>query len=46
MDVSGSMYRFNGEDGRLDRMLEAATLVMEALQGFDESFDYAITGHR
>lgn len=27
MDVSGSMYRFNGFDGRLDRMLETAALV-------------------
>jgi hypothetical protein len=27
MDVSGSMYRFNGEDRRLERMLEAALLV-------------------
>ena len=31
MDVSGSMMRFNGVDRRLERMLESALLVMEAL---------------
>ena len=30
VDVSGSMYRFNGHDGRLDRMLESVLMVMEA----------------
>ena len=29
MDVSGSMYRFNGHDGRLNKMLETTCLVME-----------------
>lgn len=33
MDASGSMYRFNGEDGRLDRMLEVACMLMEAFEG-------------
>jgi hypothetical protein len=32
-DVSGSMYRFNGFDQRLQRSLETALLVMEALEG-------------
>ena len=27
MDVSGSMYRFNGHDGRLNKMLETTCLV-------------------
>ena len=31
MDVSGSMYRFNGHDARLSKMLETTCLVMEAL---------------
>lgn len=31
VDVSGSMMRFNGMDRRLERMLEASLLVMEAL---------------
>jgi hypothetical protein len=31
MDVSGSMYRFNGTDGRLERMLETALMVMSAM---------------
>ena len=44
-DLSGSMYRFNGEDGRLDRSLEAVTMFMEALQGFDHKILYSIVGH-
>lgn len=32
VDVSGSMYRFNGYDGRLDRSVEAVLMVMEACQ--------------
>ena len=32
VDVSGSMYRFNSYDGRLDRTIEAALMVMEACQ--------------
>lgn len=30
VDVSGSMYRFNGLDGRLDRMLEIVLMIMES----------------
>ncbi|XP_044262539.1 von Willebrand factor A domain-containing protein 8 [Tribolium madens] len=45
VDVSGSMYRFNGYDGRLDRELEAAVLVMEAFQGFADKIQYDIIGH-
>ncbi|XP_050294276.1 LOW QUALITY PROTEIN: von Willebrand factor A domain-containing protein 8 [Anthonomus grandis grandis] len=44
-DVSGSMYRFNGYDGRLDRELEAVVLVMEALEGFEDKIKYDIIGH-
>ena len=44
-DLSGSMYRFNGEDGRLDRSLEAVTMFMEALQGFEHKIVYSIVGH-
>jgi MoxR-like ATPase len=44
-DCSGSMYRFNGQDGRLDRSLEAAALVMESFHGYDGQFDYSIVGH-
>jgi hypothetical protein len=28
MDVSGSMARFNGQDGRLDRLLQCTTMVL------------------
>jgi hypothetical protein len=45
MDCSGSMYRFNGYDERLLRCLEAALLVMESFEGFENRFDYSIVGH-
>lgn len=35
LDVSGSMYRFNSQDGRLNRVLETAVLVMEGFRGFE-----------
>jgi len=45
MDCSGSMYRFNGHDERLNRCLEATTLVMESFDGMERRFDYSIVGH-
>lgn len=45
VDVSGSMYRFNGYDGRLDRELEAVTMIMEAFEGFENKIQYSIVGH-
>lgn len=45
VDVSGSMYRFNSYDGRLDRQLEAVVLVMEAFEGFEDKIQYDIFGH-
>ena len=50
MDVSGSMYRFNGYDQRLIRCLEAALLVMESFPssqqvGAEKKFEYSIVGH-
>eukprot|EP00624_Nannochloropsis_granulata_P001880 evm.model.NODE_19120_length_25721_cov_24.254967.6 len=53
MDTSGSMYRFNGEDGRLDRMLEVATMIMESFEyddrgrkgEDDDEVEYAIRAH-
>ena len=45
MDVSGSMYRFNGYDQRLIRCLEATNLVMEGFQNMQQRFDYKIVGH-
>jgi hypothetical protein len=44
VDVSASMYRFNGYDGRLERLLEATLMIMEAL-GDDERFKLQIVGH-
>lgn len=44
-DVSGSMYRFNGYDKRLQRSLETALLCMEALEGKEEKIKYDIVGH-
>ena len=44
VDVSASMYRFNGYDGRLQRLLEASLMIMEALKD-DERFNLEIVGH-
>ena len=41
VDVSGSMFRFNGHDGRLERTLEAALMVMEA---FDKHRNFKVKG--
>uniref|UniRef100_A0A8C9W2Q1 von Willebrand factor A domain-containing protein 8 n=1 Tax=Scleropages formosus TaxID=113540 RepID=A0A8C9W2Q1_SCLFO len=45
VDVSGSMYRFNGVDGRLERSMEAVCMVMEALENYEHKFKYDIVGH-
>lgn len=45
MDVSGSMYRFNGQDGRLERVLETSLMIMESFAGFESKLDYCIMGH-
>jgi len=45
MDCSGSMYRFNGYDQRLNRCLEAAVLIMESFECSSDGFDYSIVGH-
>ncbi len=44
-DLSGSMYRFNGLDGRLERSLEAACMVMEAFEGHGTRVVYDMVGH-
>lgn len=44
VDVSASMYRFNSYDGRLERLLEATLMIMEAL-GDDKRFQLQIVGH-
>lgn len=38
VDVSGSMYRFNGHDSRLEREMEAALMVMEAFEKYEDKF--------
>ena len=35
-DVSGSMYRFNGYDGRMEREMEAMLMVMESFEKYEE----------
>merc|ERR1719270_3050735 len=45
VDVSGSMYRFNGHDLRLDRMLESTLMVMEAFEDYNDKIVYDIVGH-
>ena len=43
-DLSMSMSRY-AMDGRLQRSLEAATMVMESMRGLDHRFSYKIAGH-
>ena len=45
VDCSGSMYRFNSYDERLNRCLQATALVMESFDGMKDKFDYSIVGH-
>jgi von Willebrand factor A domain-containing protein 8 len=45
MDCSGSMYYFNGYDGRLDRLMEASTLIMESFSGCEDKIDFSFIGH-
>ncbi|XP_067943521.1 von Willebrand factor A domain-containing protein 8-like [Watersipora subatra] len=45
VDVSGSMYRFNGHDLRLQREMEVVCMVLEAFHGYDEKLKYDIYGH-
>lgn len=35
VDVSGSMYRFNGHDSRLTREMEATLMMMEAFENYE-----------
>ena len=41
-DVSGSMYRFNGYDGRLEREMEAMVMVMEGLEGYEHKIKVSL----
>lgn len=45
VDVSGSMYRFNGYDGRLQRSMESCLMLLEALKGHESRFKYDVVGH-
>ena len=45
LDASGSMYRFNGHDKRLQRSLEAALMLMEACLGHEARLKYDIYAH-
>lgn len=45
MDISGSMYRFNGQDKRLERLLQCTLMIMEAFQGFEHKYSVSIVGH-
>lgn len=42
VDVPGSMYRFNGVDGRLERSMEAVCMVMEAFENYEEKFKVTV----
>ena len=41
-DVSASMYRFNGEDGRLDRLLSIFLLIVNSFNSKHEKYEYAV----
>uniref|UniRef100_A0A8R1I809 VWFA domain-containing protein n=1 Tax=Caenorhabditis japonica TaxID=281687 RepID=A0A8R1I809_CAEJA len=45
LDVSGSMYRFNGYDQRLLKTLEATLMTMTALDSKTSKVKYDIVGH-
>lgn len=45
LDVSGSMYTFNRIDERMDKLCELATFIMEAFDGLEQQFAYAVVGH-
>ncbi len=45
LDISGSMYRFNGQDQRLERLLLTTLMIMEAFQGFEYKYQFSIVGH-
>lgn len=46
-DIHSSAIRVfdAGLDQRLDRMMEVATMIMEALIGFDAKYQWSIVGH-
>ncbi|CAF3863180.1 unnamed protein product [Adineta steineri] len=45
VDLSASMYRFNGVDNRLERQCECVLMFLESLAGFEHKFVYDIVGH-
>ena len=45
LDVSGSMYRFNSEDRRLERCCQVAVMLMEALAPFGHKYQWSLVGH-
>ncbi|KAK7499225.1 hypothetical protein BaRGS_00009485, partial [Batillaria attramentaria] len=45
VDVSGSMYRFNGHDSRLTREMEATLMMMEAFENYEQKIKYDVYGH-
>ncbi|CAM4751562.1 unnamed protein product [Rotaria magnacalcarata] len=45
VDLSASMYRFNGVDNRLERQCECVLMFLESLAGFEHKFAYDIVGH-
>lgn len=45
MDISASMFRFNSQDQRLDRLVEALCMIVMALKGFESKISYGVIGH-
>ena len=46
VDVSGSMYRFNSYDGRLEREMETVIMAMEALEGYEEKIKVKVVNNQ
>jgi len=45
MDISGSMFRFDGQDQRLQRLLQSTLMILEAFRGFEHKYQISIVGH-
>ena len=45
LDLSGSMYYFNGHDRRLERCLQTAVMLLEAFAGHEHKYQFSMVGH-
>ena len=45
LDVSASMYHFDSQDGRLQRLLSCVVMIIEAFKSFSKKYSLAVYGH-